>query len=600
MKIMRKLKALIYYLSQGNPKVFGLILISAFFVTLARLLAPVEMNWDESVQLEAAHRLVKGLGLTSTFFPPPYAPVQIPSNINETPISQYLTWWPPGFSLLVASFLFLGIPLASSLKILYGVTTIIGWFGWAIIGSHSLAKPIQFGNIIFPAQLCIATLLPIFYTPAWSGTDLFLWAGVGFIILFLFNSAAKNEVKYVFFAGLLFGFLVNVRYSTLFIAIVAFFILFQVNFPQVKAFTKNYSIFLASSLFFLFPLGIYNKFAGSNKPTVSLYNSSTSSSAVPGLPEFVNFKGGFSSLFEAVSSILNSSLTISQLSGISTQPVLIRFTKPLIESFESHLASHTALYGTIWLLLVFCLPVLVFTRNKKNDIEEKKINISLSLSLVPLSLLILLVASSFAQDYDFVGTPRYYVPIFLPALFIFYEFATLQMRKSYQFIKIAFSVFIIIFLIYNLLYRPILIAKGRQLYFGQSILGSYLSYKADYRYPSNKVITLYDETSSALRQIQKDNPEALFFVQDYVFYVYDGHEGFRTLPISEFWNRAYVDKAVKIFWVVSRRSCPEICPDHISKPIDRLSSQPGLQTIYTSPHEKAKILVSDLPSGYKF
>ncbi|MCA1991584.1 MAG: hypothetical protein LDL41_05985, partial [Coleofasciculus sp. S288] len=82
--MMNKIKAYFYYLSQDNPKVFGLMLISAFFVTLARLLAPVEMNWDEAVQLEAAHRLVKGLGLTSTFFPPPYAPIEIPSNINVT------------------------------------------------------------------------------------------------------------------------------------------------------------------------------------------------------------------------------------------------------------------------------------------------------------------------------------------------------------------------------------------------------------------------------------------------------------------------------------------------------------------------------------
>jgi hypothetical protein len=595
-----KIKAFIYYFSQGNPKVFGLILISTFFVILARLLAPVEMNWDEAVQLEAAHRLVKGLGLTSTFFPPPYAPVQIPSNINQTPIPQALTWWPPGFSLLVAAFLFLGIPLASSLKILYSVTTLIGWFGWAIIGSHCLSKPLQLGARLFPAQLFIAAFLPVFYTPAWWGTDLFLWAGFPFVVLLLFHSTTRSKLKYVVFAGLLFGFLVNIRYSTLFVAIVAFLILFQVNFYKFKTFTKNYSIFLGSSLFFIFPLGIYNKLAGSNKPTVSLYNNATGSSTVPGLPEFVNFKGSFLNIFDAISSILHSSLTISQLSGISTQPVLIRFTKPFIESFESHLASHAAIYGAIWLLLVFSLPLLVLTRSKNFGIEEKKRDISLSLSLVPLSLLILLVASSFAQDYDFVGTPRYYIPVFLPALFIFYEFATLQMQKTYQLIKILFSILIITFLVYNLLYRPLLIIKGKQLYLGQSVLGSYLSYKPDYRYPSNKVITLYDETSSTIRQFQKENPEALFFIQDYVFYVYDGHEGFRTLPVSDFWNRAYVDKAVKIFWVVSRRSCPGICPDHISKTIDKLSSQPGLKTVYTSPHDKAKILVSDLPKGYKF
>lgn len=595
---MKKIKALIYYFSQGNPKVFGLILISAFFVTLARILAPIEMNWDESVQLEAAHRLVKGLGLTSTFFPPPYDPKQIPFNLNQAAIPQFVTWWPPGFSIIVAAFLFLGIPLATSLKIIYSTTTIIGWFGWAILGSHCLSRPIKIGAMLFPAQFFIASVLPVFYTPAWKGTDLFLWASIPFFIILLFNSAAKNSRIYLAYAGALFGLLVTIRYSTLFLAIAAFLIILQVNFPRFKKVAQSYSLFLFSSLIFILPLTFYNKIAGSNKPTLSLYNNPTSSSSIPGLPEFVNLRGGFSNIFEAVNSILKSSLTISELSGISTQPILIRATKPFIESFESHLQANAIIYGCFWLLLILLLPLLVITISK-TTLQEERGNLSLSISLLPVSLILLLIVSTFAQDYDFLGTPRYYIPVFLPAIFIFYELATLQARIANRVFQVVFSMFVAIFLIYNLAYRPVLLAKGKLLYFGQSILGSYLSYKHDYQYPSNKVITLYDETSAALRKLQSKNPQAIFFVQDYVFYVYDGHQGFRTIPVHDFWKQAYVDKAVKIFWVVSRSNCPGICPDHGSKPIEQLSSLP-VKTVYTAPHERSKILVSDLPKGYKF
>ncbi|MFB2969697.1 hypothetical protein ACE1CD_12040 [Aerosakkonema sp. BLCC-F183] len=588
--MMNKLKLLIYSVSQGNPKVFGVILISAFFVTLARILAPIEMNWDEAVQLEAAHRLVKGLGLTSTFFPPPYAPVQIPSNLNISPIPQYLTWWPPGFSLLVASLLFIGISLATSLKIIYGISTILGWFAWGILGSNCLSKPIKIGSKNLPAQFFIAAILPIFYTPAWNGTDLFLWAGLPFVVLLLFKSANQKPLFYVAVAGFIFGVLVFIRYSSLFIAIAAFFILLLLNYPRLLAFLKTYSIFLASSLLFILPLAIYNKLAGSNKPTISLYNNPTDLSTIPGLPEFVNFKGSFAGLSTTIINILKSASTISQLSGLPLEP--------LINSFKSDSAI-ILIFGTFCLILVFLLPWLVFIKNPETSLEERQRDISLSLSLVPVSLVILLLASNFAQDYDFIGTARYYIPVFLPTIFIAYELATKQTKNADRLIKTGFLIFISIFLAYNLIYRPFFM-PGKRFQLAKTVLGSYLMYRYDYQYPSHKVITLYDDTSTALRKLQAENPEALFFVQDYVFYVYDGHEGLRTIPVSDFWKRAYVEKAVKIFWAVSHPKCRGICPALSPQPIKQLSSQPHLKTVYKSAQEKTKILVSDLPNGYKF
>lgn len=116
----QRLQAFIYLLSEGNLKVFGTIFITGLFVILARVLAPVQISSDLGLQLQAAHRLVQGLGLTVA--------LSLNFELNQPPNSEYLTHFPPALSLLVASLLFLKLPLATALKIIYGLTTVVGWF----------------------------------------------------------------------------------------------------------------------------------------------------------------------------------------------------------------------------------------------------------------------------------------------------------------------------------------------------------------------------------------------------------------------------------------------------------------------------------------
>lgn len=572
------------------------MLISAAFLCFVRILAPVEMNWDEAVQLESAHRLVQGLGLTSTYFPPPFDPVEISSNLLETPDPQLVTWWPPGYSLLVAGLLSVGLPLASALKVLFGATTLLGWLGWAILGSHFLARPLKLRSAKMPVNLLLAVLLPIFYTPAWSGTDLFLWAAVPFVVLLLFRAEVGRSFKVTSLvgAGLVFGVLAPIRYSSIFLAIAAGFILLQFNFVRIFALARKYAIFLAGSLVFIIPLALYNKFAGSNKPASSLYaNPDVKTTTIPGLPEFVSFTSSYDSLGDAVSSILKSSSTIAGLSGIH----LSQFA-----AFLKTNAGINLLHGAFCLLLILAFPLLIWLRDRARAEGQAPPNLALALSSMPLALILLLVASTFAQDYDFVGTPRYYIPVFLPFFFLAYQFATLPAKQIFRAIKLAFALFIIAFLAFNVLYRPVLLLQQKRAYLAKTILGSYLSYRHDYRYPSNKTIAIYDDASAKVRELQAENPDALFFIQDYPFFVYDGYEGLRTLPTarSKFWQRAYVDKPVKIFWVVNKK-CPTVCSAHRNDDsIKEFSVLPNLKEVFRAEREGSKILVTELPAGYEF
>ena len=233
-------------ISQSNLQVFIVILTSAFMVILARLLGPLEISEDLSINLEASHRLIQGLGLTVAS--------GLDFDLNQTPNPEYLTQFPPGSSILMACLLFFKIPLPISLKIIYGLTTVIGWLAWAAISCHFLTKSIRFSSITLPLHFIVAAILPLFYTPSWTiqGTDIFLWSATPWITLLLFYSSLKSSKNYfVVLAGLLFGLLVSFRYASVFLAFAALLILLQVNFPRFKICFKKYLIFLSPSLFFI-------------------------------------------------------------------------------------------------------------------------------------------------------------------------------------------------------------------------------------------------------------------------------------------------------------------------------------------------------------
>ena len=105
----------------ADRRIFQVVMFFAILVTGARLPAPFEVGKDQSLQLEAAQRLVDGKGLTSTY----YAHYGS-HDLSEPPIPEPLTWWPPGFPLLIAALLKTGLPLLVVLKSLYGLATIAG------------------------------------------------------------------------------------------------------------------------------------------------------------------------------------------------------------------------------------------------------------------------------------------------------------------------------------------------------------------------------------------------------------------------------------------------------------------------------------------
>ena len=143
--------------------------------------------------------------------------------------------------MLVATFLYAGLSLLIALKLLYAPISLIGWIGWATIASNFFVRPVTYGKAASCTHLIIVALLPLVATPKWEGTDIFLWAGIPIIFLCLLGvNKNKPSLLTIAGAGFLFGCLVAIRFTSLFIGLAALLILFQVSYPHIKVFLKRY------------------------------------------------------------------------------------------------------------------------------------------------------------------------------------------------------------------------------------------------------------------------------------------------------------------------------------------------------------------------
>jgi hypothetical protein len=558
----------------NKTRVLSIFLISAIIIILARLLAPFEVGKDQALQLEAAGRLSSGLGLTSTYFTTPH-----PADISTAPEPVHLTWWPPALSVLVAGFLALGIPLEVSLKMIYGVITLIGWIGWAIIASHFLAKPVTLGRRSYPVQFIIAAFLPIVATPLWQGTDIFLWAGIPLVALWLLRSRESGSfVPYIVLAGLTFGFLYSVRYASAFLGLAALLILAQANLPNIKAVIKKSSVFIISSLLVIVPTLLY----------IKLFSRHDSV-----LPEYFDTLHKTSNL-QALLGLVNGTRVTSVLLFGSNLFYLALLKLPTILSNA---------IGVCCFIAIILLPYIVLRRSAVSRKEYQK-DIALTLSLLPLSLVVFLIASSLMARSHLFGIERYYKPLMLCCPLIFYEIAA---SKSLNRVLRGVSItFLFMFAFYICIFIPISGLSGeRQARLVQTIL-SYTPSRSPgqsstsqaINYPSRQIYSLKENSRSKVRELAQAYPGAIFYLANQAYFIYetdslhpDGAKPgitFRRLPRRVFWNSAFTSKPVRVFWVLDQDTRFDFVPDS------------NLKLVYSDPYEKTRILESEFPAGYRF
>lgn len=556
-------------------RVFGIFLLSTLAITTARILAPFEVGKDQSVQLEAAQRLADGLGLTTTnqanspFF-----------DISESPVPGYLSQWPPGFSIIVAGFLLTGLPLLASLKIIYGVTTLVGWLGWATLASYLTSAPIRLGTRNLNIHFFAAAILPIFTTPLWNGTDIFLWACIPFVVLLLNKTSTEPRSNTALVsAGLLFGFACAMRYASAFLALAALLILIQVSYPRVTPFLRRLLVFSLPSLAIAGAIFVYIKI------------SSLSPSGLPA--RLTATSEGLTAVPAKVQAILNGSSVTSNLI----------FGFPLLDWAVTKVNSRPLSYGVgaSCLLIIFSLPLIVL-RSRASTATKPQADLALSLSFLPLSLTAFLILTKLLSDSSLFKIRRYYEPVILCSIFIFYELAS--KRAAHRIVRHTSIAIVFLFIAYTMSFNSgLLLIPERRDQLVQSVLAftpargaRQHSTSLDLDFPSRKLYSWKESSRLKVKQLYEAHPEALFIAQEYPLFVYDGFRGGGPVPGLElicypgatYLKQAHTSKPIKVFWVLASATTPDFIRDS------------DLKLIHFDPVEKTSIYESDLPAGYKF
>jgi hypothetical protein len=575
--------ALVTAFGGKNSKVAAVFLISATIITIARLLAPFEVEKDQALQLEASLRLVDGAGMTTT------SVKQTSFDLSEPSKTEYLTWFPPAFSLIVAGFLYIGVPLLLSLKIIYGVTTLAGWMGWGVIAAGLMSKPIKIYGRDIHLNYVIAAIIPILLTPPWKGTDIFLWAGIPLFVLLLLKAAkGPSTYGYVIAASLLFGLLVSFRYASFFLGLSGFFIVAQISWPSLSLFLKRFSIFLLPTLLVIFSVALYIKLFGS-----------------PGsiAPEYITPASHASRIPQMILGMLNNSSITSNL--VIGSPLLER----LCARMDSSVVSLAV--GIPCLLIILLLP-LILMRIFPSQSERPQSDMALSLSFIPLSLIAFLVVANFMSGQGLFGVPRYYWPASLCIVFIFYEISS--KRASNWAVKAALNSIIFLFLFYVFAYVPALgFLTRKQGEFVERVM-SYTPSKTgtldrpstsrELNYPSSSIYSRKESSRSKIKELHETNPDAIFLVlENYVYYIYDGFKEGGPVPGVDirrfhandwtYWKEAYTSKPLKVFWVLDYPSA-SVTRDNLN-----IIPDSNLKVVYTDQFEKTLILESDFPADHR-
>ncbi|MGF1520828.1 MAG: hypothetical protein ACFBSF_00730 [Leptolyngbyaceae cyanobacterium] len=591
---MDMLDALALRLRVGNRTVFGIMLISAAFVLILRLLGPLTMRWDLSIQIEAAYRLTQGLGLTNAF--------TSQLDLNQPPVAEQLTHFPPGLPLLVAGFLWLKMPLAIAFKIIYGLTTVVGWLGWSVIASHCLTRPLKIAGRRIAANYVTAALLPIFYTPPWmlQGTDIFLWSGVPIVLLLLVPTSVRGQQNLsAVLPGLLVVALLSVRYASGFLVLTALGIIVYTDYPHFKSMLKRVLAFMlplllviASAVFF----------------TVVISGDAVGQAASPNLLETHGSRYLESTLLAWIQSSLSrvfySLSNLFFLTGINIKRLDLLAGYPNIVS---------DILGFIFFILITVCCLLTL-KKKKSFVRGFGAELLTAIAISLISFFIFSVLLAFIVAYSPFVLERYYLPV--KTCFIILMYAVASSIKFDALLKYLATLFVLVFFAYNFA-QPIYylfsqdgdsrILKALEL----SGISEIHAPRPDVPYPSNEVLVIHPKSLELMRAIEQQEPDALFFVQSYPVYMgytrFDDPQNFRRIPDNSFWEKAYLSEPTKIYWVVNEELCSEICAsrgnfnsDHPEFPISSLMSLPNLETIFASPEDKARIMVSELPAGYRF
>lgn len=497
------------------------LLAGALAVLLIRLMAPLQIGKDQAQQLEAGMRFAAGAGITGTSAAKPAGP-----DITPDPEPRKLTQWPPGLSVTIAGFLRCGIPLLVSLKLLGAGLTLAGWLGWMrwsqpLLAELHLRPPSR--TIVFLASF----LTPLLYTPLWSGTDIFLWAGVPWVLLLLTRPAgAPRPIAAAAMAGILVGLCFWFRYAGAFLGLVGVLVLLYLLWPDWRAL-----------------LGRIAAFGGT--------------STLLALPVLVFMKTDYVPLSDVYDAALDAGET-SRILSTTHHTIRLIFGTLLPEAFLARWNWQPAFQaaGMLSLLALLAAPVLAALRMPNSPARTRVV----ILLILPAALIVFLAAVSRGF---FLGVPRYYEPVQLCWVLAALVFLGGRGGAAWGARLIA-----ALFAVHLLGVTPLraLRPEGRESVI--RLVAGYVPSRAASLHSTSVPVSFFEPgrlfavraaTREKIQALYQAHPEALFWAENYPLYIYDGWPGgpqpgaaLRPLPPLPYLLKAYSPRDRTIFAVLER------------------------------------------------
>jgi hypothetical protein len=277
-------------------------------------------------------------------------------------------------------------------------------------------------------------------------------------------------------------------------------------------------------------------------------------------------------------------------------------TMPGIEPVEKlieHLRAYpipNALVGMALFAALLALP-WAMVRLKKGPGPSVRQDLSLPLAWVPISLVAFLMVCMLTNPGDFQSVARYYLPASLPVIFLGYKL--LSRWPVPDWIKVPCVSAVLIFLGYQAALAAESLPRAIQETVLKNLTGPH---------HAEAFLLARVTTSTEVKALQRRFPEAIFYYQHLPDFIHDASSGCRPIPGSkkpkwlagrEFWERAYVDKPTRIFWILEK-TCPGICgTEEEPLTIDALANLPR-RVVYSNDKDNYHILVTDLPAGFRF
>jgi len=383
-------------------------LCAAIIVVIARGLAVADLGYDPTIQLQAAQNLLAGHGLSV---------YKLGGEEDLAQSSQLitLTHFPAGYSLFAAALMALGLGPAGVVKIGGAVATMLGWWGWALLAYAFFREGLERGALWRWLAVIVGISSPLLLTPAWKGTDIFLWAAIPWAIYWTAMGATRTDRSFWFdcAAGIACGLGFLFRYAGAFLLVYAgCLILAQTRFAWRTLFRRASAF--AIGCVPLVAIQIYI-----NKVLATASQAAVAPNSVHGLSPYLK---AFATSFWMLPAANFSFLwwMPNRLLSLLTQPAATLLGK-----------AQAAPHSPWWIAgplagAVFLLPLLMLWAGgwfNARDVRAAAIGLFWALPLFLWACTIAGVTNPLMGDYSFVADVRYYAPLIPLSVLVAYALA---------------------------------------------------------------------------------------------------------------------------------------------------------------------------------